>query len=408
MAAKWNDKFKKEFLGEKKIAIGGGVGLKNISLSGLEGYFERTYINTVVEMDKTIPAVEKRRIINDAISSAHPLSANKLLDQITSLENEYLSRVPKRYYLITSFSINRNCSLSTVKLNHCTITFHRDVQDRFKKHLLQFSEEAKRSVFGDLPKNYINIKASVKAKSPFHAFDTAMNSVNLYRAFLNLFYNQSVGFRLTPGVREPVNEILLGPLHTLHDSSGKIATDKYSFEPNYRQEMASKDISGNYTDLNRSLKVIRKALNKCRYQKRLESMLIQYVRALDQRDWERSFLSLWSLLELLTNSSGKNTNHKVTVKRASFAFRDREYTALVLDHLRHWRNVIVHEGGMHHDIELLMYDLKRFVEGLLFFHLGRDFSSLKDSAFFMDQPTGQDILKEKISLLKRVVKFTKE
>jgi hypothetical protein len=110
---------------------------------------------------------------------------------------------------------------------------------------------------------------------------------------------------------------------------------------------------------------------------------------LDSFEWETSFLRLWGVLETLTGTQPYES-HDLTVKRAAFLYADpeRELHMQVLNHLRHYRNRSVHRGEGSETIEAYMYQLKRYVEVLLFFHLTSDyrFESLAKAAEFLDLP----------------------
>jgi hypothetical protein len=82
-------------------------------------------------------------------------------------------------------------------------------------------------------------------------------------------------------------------------------------------------------------------------------------------------------------------------------FSDREYAHQVLS------NKSVHAGSESSDIESLMYQLKRYVEVLIKFHVGNKyrFSSIADAAEFMDLPNDKVSIDRKISKLHYAKKF---
>ncbi len=132
-----------------------------------------------------------------------------------------------------------------------------------------------------------------------------------------------------------------------------------------------------------------------------------YVKALDQRDFNSTFLSLWSLLERLTNTL--LDNYKVTVRRAVFLFKDREFHRQILNHLRSYRNRAVHAGEKTDEIEAPVFQLKFYVEQLIFFHIYNTlgFLSMREAAEFLDLPPDASVLKGKIKLFQKAVRFHK-
>ena len=81
--------------------------------------------------------------------------------------------------------------------------------------------------------------------------------------------------------------------------------------------------------------------------------------------------------------------YKVATRRAAFMFADRERSQLVLSNLTIHRNRFVHVGSETEDIESLVFQLKRYVDSLLRFHLGNGFGfdSRSEAARFMEAET---------------------
>ena len=150
---------------------------------------------------------------------------------------------------------------------------------------------------------------------------------------------------------------------------------------------------------------LRSRLTKLSYRSDIEGALIRYVRVLDSADLNDTFLRLWSLLEYLTDST--HDLYKVATRRAAFMFADRERSKLVLTHLTNHRNRFVHAGSDTDDIESLVFQLKRYVDALLLFHLGNrfGFSSRNEAALFMDLPLNKKELQLQIKRLQDAKKY---
>ena len=152
-------------------------------------------------------------------------------------------------------------------------------------------------------------------------------------------------------------------------------------------------------------KNLRTRLSNLPYREDIESALIRYVRALDSADLNDAFLRLWSLLEYLTDST--NDPYKVATRRAAFMFADRDSSHLVLSNLTNHRNRFVHVGSETEDIESLVFQLKRYVDALLLFHLGNrfGFASRTEASLFMDLPPNKDELDLRIRRLQQARRF---
>jgi hypothetical protein len=238
-------------------------------------------------------------------------------------------------------------------------------------------------LFGDLPKytnmmrHYTFVRVSVRAKSEIEAVESALNGLNLLRGIWNFYLNYPQARRISAGQRNPVNKIVLGPIHSLHKPNGKLAVDYNWYEPDYVGPLMSVRLD-RYLDAMRTFeRDVRRYLAKSRYRADLEDSIRRYERILDSRDWNNAFVQLWGLLEHLTDTT--RTENRVTCKRAKFLYpkEERSLHKEVLDHLAHHRNRAVHAGYVSEDAETLLYQLKRYVERVLRFHLfaGMDFAN---------------------------------
>ena len=128
---------------------------------------------------------------------------------------------------------------------------------------------------------------------------------------------------------------------------------------------------------------------------------------LDGREWNSAFVQMWSLLEYLTATSEEP--NKVTVKRALFLWHkdERDFHRQVLKHLMSYRNRTVHAGYTSEAIETLLYQLKRYVERVLLFHIysAPDFATIGEAAEFMNLPADLPELRRRAWLLERVLKY---
>jgi len=243
------------------------------------------------------------------------------------------------------------------------------------------------------------------AKSDHEAAHRALHSLNFIREVWNWFLNRSVGFRRSMGIHLPVNKILLGPIHTLHDEKGRLATEDYWYEPDYSESVKIYNPSNKIDKIYSFIKIVRAHLKRVNYDVELENAIVRYGKALDLMDWENSYLQLWGVLEQLTDTT--NESYKVTIRRTSFFFSDREYHQQILTHLRDYRNRVVHAGTENQDIEAYIFQLKRYVEKVMEFLLGNrfGFNNISHAAEFMDMPVDLSKLDSKIKMLRNARKW---
>ncbi len=256
-----------------------------------------------------------------------------------------------------------------------------------------------------MPKDYAAVSVSVVARSTSEAAEKALNRLDFVRGVWNLWNNIRRRIRVSAGKRSPVNSILLAPIHTLHHRDGTLATNAWWWEPQYQGPIKLYNEPKKNKSMFLYMVDFRRHLKKSNYAPDLIHAVVRYVRALDVRDWDNSFLRLWGVLEFLTGTLFDS--YKVTIRRASYIYSDREYAHEVLSHLRDFRNKSIHAGSESNDIEALMYQVKRYVEDLLIFHVGSKgrFSSIADAAEFLDSPGDKGLIDRKIRKLRFAKKF---
>lgn len=360
-----------------------------------------------VTFDSAVPEEEQKRIIqlvaHDS-SLARPITENSLLKACSKLEREYLARSRTPYRLLTEISLNSTIEVPRIRVGDETITFKPKL---FKGYAARASLASKsRSTLGfALPSGYMHVSVHVKARSIHEAAERALDALDLVRASWNLALNSGKAWRYSSGRPSPINDIRLSPFHTIHYSSGALACETFWYDPGYSSPAGTFSDQTKFSNILAFATKIRTRLASLSYREDIERALIRYVRALDSADLNDAFLRLWSLLEHLTDST--HAPYKVTTRRAAFMFADDERSQLVLSNLTNYRNRFVHVGSETGDIESLVFQLKRFVDVLLRFHLdnGFGFDSRSEAARFMDQPPDKVELKLRARRIQQARKF---
>jgi hypothetical protein len=412
MTTSWNKEYNPSQLAEKiedsrKAVDGGGVKFEGWGLKEYE-----TILFSMLNFPENVPEIEARRMVTKAIFTSGTkgkITAKSLLAEVNKLEHDYVTLPIQRYALATSISLNTSLTLQRLRQNGNLIIFERNYPERFRNEASDLIEQAReQSLFFDPPTNYMRIRIHVSAKSIHEAANEALDTIDYIRGIWNWANNRRHFFRISMGKPMPVNEIVLGPLHTLHLSTGQLAaTDTWWYEPSYLGPIKLyKPSQGNVDNIfNKPLIYMRKRLKNHNYPKVMQNALIRYTRALDYRDWSTSFLKLWGVLELLTDTIG--ASYEITVKRTSYIFQERDYHLQVLQHLRKHRNSSVHFDRENSEIETCMYQLKNFVEALIGFHVSNKygFNSIQEAASFLSLPYKNETLTSHINKLQFARKF---
>lgn len=141
------------------------------------------------------------------------------------------------------------------------------------------------------------------------------------------------------------------------------------------------------------------------YARIIDAALRRYARCLDGAKPDMVLVDLWGLLELLTGT--ERMRYDDTVDRAAFLWPNRDFHKAVLEHLRLWRNRIVHSSESAYEMETLVFQLKRYVETLVWFHIhdGRECGGFDDACRVLAQPHLRRDLNAKLRLLRQARKL---
>jgi hypothetical protein len=364
-------------------------------------------LDAMVDCRPAIAHIDKQLILNQAMVNARrkgDITPRSLIQQIQRLEQRFQQLPDKELVLLTTISLKMTSELRPIRFEGCHIKFPPKILPTFEKARAELKDKAKHTIRGEHPSDYRWVTMNVRAKTAFQAIQSGMDKLDLFRGLLNFFHHWG-RHRLTVGYPKPVNEIVLGPFHTVHDDSGASAAEVWWFQPDYVGPVAPVDPLAKGKNPFPSIKKARERLRKHPYAKVVEEALIRYVRALDQRDFENAFINLWGVLEHLTDTSWKN--NQLTERRAGFLLGNDHFYREVLRHLRSHRNRSVHAGANSEFIETLVYQLKRVVEEHLRFHLfqGWRFGSHAETAEFMDLPIQSDALRARIAKSKLALRY---
>jgi len=411
MSISWNKNYSPDDL-ITKIEASRSIDSKGkVKYSGFEFNEYEALLVSMLDFPENISEVDSRHITIKALFSVGKkgeITSRKLLNEINKLASKFLNKPITRFALSTSMSINNNLHLPRVWINRSLIIFDGLKKPEFDNASKELLNYAKGMLFSDLPNDYHSLRVHVSARSFFEAADIAIDNLDFLRGIWNYYFNVRKYSRSSVGKPKPINDLILGPIHTLHYPNGNLAADsRWWFEPSYLGQIEVKDISRETKSLKKFFMKVQSLLSRIPYNELLKSAFIRYSRALDERNWYYAYLKLWSLLELLTDTI--NDRYDVTIRRGSYIFDDREYYREVLNHLREYRNRSVHIDAENSEIELFMYQLKRIIESLIEFHLGFSgkFKSIAEVSSFLRLPNDKNSLEDKVRLLDYALKYRK-
>jgi len=387
---------KNQFVPDGKGGVAGmNFGAYDEFLSAIESY---------INLHPEIPVSQRFQLLSSAVwtaAKAGKLDAKNLLDFVKTEESQYLSQPKENYEFVSSLSVKYFKEMSRSNLKP-PIRFAGKIPKKY-----DFTPILKPFDYigvNEIPKNYTFFRIPVKARNPYEAYRLGIDSIDLLRAIWNWYFKPTEYIFNSDQSRKPLNFITLGPFHTILKPDGKLFAD-FWYETEFQE--SALDISKDWEKLNLYERRTRRHFAKHPYKTDIENALRRMTQALDHKDKDVSFLKLWQVLEKLTATN--NANYDQLIKRVSFLYEDVELTKGVLNHLRLHRNSSVHDGKGHERIEKYLYQLKRYVQRVLSFHINNPFkvNKLSDAVAFLDLPTDSTILTDRFKQIKKALKFRK-
>lgn len=351
-------------------------------------------LQTCLSFNRDVPEYEQYEIVRAGIFRAGergPITPEALLQSLSTLEKAYLSTRPEAFLLLTSLSMTYGRHLRRVQWRDAEIRFY----SRFPRHLQRVPKKAAINWPQSLiPEQYVPVTVAVRARGPHEAYAKAIDRLDYVRGIWNFALNRRFRTRIFSEGSEPINRITLGPYRTIYKASGVLALQTFWEVPNH-QLIEPSVLARTWARVTRESGAINRTLARHPYGRVLRHVFLRYVRALDSSDFEVAFLKLWAILEYLTETTAR---YEDTIRRTLFLMRDVEVQRVILEHLRHLRNVMVHEGRSAAEIEAYMLQLKRYVEIVIGFHIrtGGKFPSLSDAAKFLSLPRDPTTLQKQL------------
>jgi len=405
MPITWKKKFKPDVILQKIDATRSVSTDGRASFTGLDHQEYVPVLASMLNFPTSADRINKSSLIWAGLSKAQgKLNQLSFEAAINKALRKELSTAVERYLLISSISLKGKNIPRSIKILDATIEFlPRGIPRSFdgrhnvvKKHS---------HIIEDTPATYLPVRISVRDKSPTAAAQQAIDYLDLFRGLMALYVNFAMQWTLGGSVSyEPINRVRCGSRHTIHSPSGKIATEAFWFEPNFRP--------AKIYEAENSLKlfeVIRRdvaKISKSPYTKELANALIKYARSLDEPDANTAFIKLWSALESVTTPG--IADYDKMIKRCCFLYSDGEYHRQILEHLREYRNKSVHSGVEGEDARTNCYLLQSFFRTAVHFYKGNHqaFSSLDAANEFLDLPADRFALAAQLRALRKAMRFT--
>ena len=358
-----------------------------------------------VRFASDVPGNIQLQIVREAVvqsKRAKDLSATTVLDEMRKGQKEYKRNPTQEYTLLSTISLDNATRIGRRRVGDTTIRF-----SRVRPKALKLDSEVpnwfryKREWW---PSGYTFVRTTVMARDEVSAVDTALESLDMTRAIWNLGFLANLWIMHYGHPLLPLNKIVLGPVHTLHQLNGELASSGFWIESGQLEPITPKRVE-NYPRFSKFERAVRTWVQRAPPSLNVPRLLVRYTRALDERQMSDAFLKLWALLEELTATS--RMTYDTTIQRAVFLKSNRKYHRNLLHFLRSWRNRIVHEGTHASEASLYVNQIKHYVEILLLFLLdsAKDFSTLDEFGTFLNSSTDESVVERRIAHQKRALRI---
>lgn len=404
---KWKNDSNPNYVLEK---INSCIHINEQGVFTLRGFESHEYKIVLLSMLTPIEAIPENRLwklyydsLKDAYTKGGKVTKTSFLAHFNKRAKDIANIPEEAYHLLTTISFDLRHFPRLMSHDGVLINRNPKLSNAIYKKYLDAVSESKSYLHAVPPQNYQLIRIAISAKSINEAVDKALRTINFYRGIWNfhLTYHQ---FRLSSGKRQPINQILLGPIYFIYKKNSRTARDSsFWFDPDYFGP-----VKVVYLDPNKCEQLIKfqrwvlLRISKSGYKNMLFNILYRYVVSLDNLSYHDAFTKLWSVLEYITGTS--NSPYALTIKRCSSIYKDTQYPSIVLNHLRETRNKTIHGWHYSSNIEQLLCMLKIHVEDLILFHIRSRYASFEESIQFMDAYCNREKIYHDFALLKKHLK----
>ncbi len=387
---------------------------RKITPEGL-GVFENRHVNfdilaltSAIKFPRGISSHQQQLLTSSGVFEAAShglLDSDSVIMAIQKATLKFLKQRPKNFVIASSISLKHFDLIRARTFENTQLRFYKDFprEIRFDDNVNLAADHGIQLI----PNDYCRVVVSVFAREIHEAMESAIRSIDYFRGLWNFALNWNSGIKYSSGRTKPINPIVIGPMHTVHQPSGKPAESSYWYEQGFPHVVPPPvDLSKDWKRVKDRETYARVRIENKSNRRYVSDFLIEYARAMDSSDLNSAYVSLWRLLERLT-ATGENANYDVTVRRASFLWKDRPYQKQFLNYLRQFRNRVIHAGEQDQAVQDAIQPLRFYVETMLRFYVVNPFRlrNLDEFSHFFDQSNSIQDLSRDIRIRKYALRF---
>ncbi len=406
MKVKWkeNKNLKPQLLMDRMAEITSVMPDGRVSFSAFEKHQLDAVLLTMLEFHKEFSPSTMKTLFNSGVdycARRNDFTKSSFLTGINDAVVRHGAKPEKVFVLVTSISSFDGFAKNNINLHGSNIRSW--PKGMPKKYLVREQLEWRHGE-APMPEKYCPITVTVKSKDSMDAAHAAIYDLDYVRGVHALFVNPSSELNFEFGPQKPINKIMLGGMHTLHDSKGRLAKEHiYWYERNYRVRPPVR--FSNKSQLAKNVSYVEQQIKVHTNGSMIKDAIVRYVRAYDESDRNVTIQKTWAALESIVCPHENNAG--IIVRRCSFMFADRPYYEQVLEHLREYRNRNVHSGYEVEDLDYHCYQLQQFFRQAVLFYLKNAsvFTGLQEANKFLDLPSTFAELQKLKSHVEKAMKY---
>lgn len=310
-----------------------------------------------------LSALVSTAVYSVALENRGQIARNTLEAALAKYIDTFRRRPEKKFAMVTSISVSPGSLRARRRVGGCTLLCDADTSRFPVKDETLLPKISPYASQVRVP-HYAGVVVHVSARSLHEAFARSEERLCELRGIWNWLINFRRRTHYFGTLPNPINQVRLGPVHTLHEPDGALIPDRFWIDRHCETSLTPFDFS---TDKGKKVlegeKRFRRKLARHAHRDFIWQCMRRYAQILDSAAFERAYAELWGLLETLTLTH--RAHYDTTVRRAGFSWRDQTYARAELEHLRECRNDMVHAGTPQHDSYDLVCRLRKYCEQLL-------------------------------------------
>jgi hypothetical protein len=356
-------------------------------------------------LDDSVSEPDRLALCSEAISSvaqAGKLTEKRLRAELGKRSQALLAQPKQEFILVTALSCRHFAGLKKQRFDGWTLEFTNGCPTKFDRSHVPDHVWAQ---YDKRHHSFAHVTVRGKARTISEAMYAGLERLDFIRGCWNFMLNRLLWSQDGPHGARPINQLRVGPIHTVHLPSGKSAGEVWWYELLPTLDPFTIYTGGKWTKMDEQANAIRAAISETDLGPDLKKIIVRYCRALDGVDHEMVLLQLWGILETLTATGGDR--YDATIARVQFLYDDEPLVGYALEMLRDRRNRTAHAGAGGSNPRVAAMQLHRFVAALLTFALqvsGR-FRSLDEFGQFLAMPRDVRRLKQEIEVRRIALRF---